>query len=72
MKVVEQMRLGLIVVATATHGTRAFIKDNEKIKNNSDITAIGHITDEDYGAKLITKSNNAHSIKAQGWESFKG
>ncbi len=48
------------------------LEDFEKIKNNSDITAIGHITDEDYGAKLITKSNNAHSIKAQGWESFKG
>lgn len=29
IKVVEQMQLGLIVVATATHGTRTFIRDNE-------------------------------------------
>lgn len=45
-------------------------EDYEKIKNNPDITAIGHITDQDYGCKLITKSGSETEIKAQGWKVF--
>ncbi|MOA23048.1 Thiamine-monophosphate kinase [compost metagenome] len=43
----------------------------EKIKNQPDISIIGHITDESEGHYLISKSNNAHEIKAQGWNAFK-
>ena len=45
-------------------------EDYEKIKNNPDITAIGHITDKDYGCKLITKNGSEIDIKAQGWKVF--
>lgn len=44
--------------------------DFEKVKNSPDITPIGHITDEDYGIKMISKSGNEHPIKAQGWKVF--
>jgi len=44
--------------------------DFEKIKNNPDISPIGHITDEDYGCKLITKSGSEVELKAQGWKVF--
>ncbi|MND44013.1 Thiamine-monophosphate kinase [compost metagenome] len=43
----------------------------EKIKNQPDISIIGHIVDESEGHYLISKSNNAHEIKAQGWNAFK-
>jgi len=44
--------------------------DFEKIKNNPDITPIGHITDDDYGIKLITKVGSEHDLIAQGWKVF--
>ncbi len=45
--------------------------DYDKIKNNPDITIIGHITDKAAGCQLISKSGNQHEIKAQGWNAFK-
>ena len=45
--------------------------DFEKIKNNPDISIIGHITEASAGCKLISKSEKVHPIKAQGWNSFK-
>jgi thiamine-monophosphate kinase len=44
--------------------------DYEKIKNSPDITIIGHITDAASGCQLVSKSNNIHELKAQGWKAF--
>jgi thiamine-monophosphate kinase len=46
--------------------------DYEKLKNDVDISIIGHITDKNSGAKMISKSNVVHELKAQGWNAFKG
>ncbi|RKR81181.1 thiamine-phosphate kinase [Mucilaginibacter gracilis] len=46
--------------------------DYDKIKFNSDISVIGHITEVSAGCNLITKSGNSHELKAQGWNAFKG
>lgn len=45
--------------------------DYDKIKNDVDITIIGHITDQNSGVKMISKSNMVHELKAQGWNAFK-
>ncbi len=45
--------------------------DFDKLKNNADISIIGHITDVSDGCALITRSNNQHPLKAQGWNAFK-
>ncbi len=45
-------------------------KDYEKIKNNPDITLIGHITEKEQGTKLVTRSNNEYELLAQGWNAF--
>lgn len=45
--------------------------DYEKIKNNPDISIIGHITEASAGCNLISKSEKVHPIKAQGWNSLK-
>ncbi|SKB72901.1 thiamine-phosphate kinase [Daejeonella lutea] len=45
--------------------------DFEKIKNNPDISIIGHITEPASGCNLISKSEKVHPIKAQGWNSLK-
>lgn len=44
--------------------------DYEKIKNNPDITVIGHITDKNSGMNLISRSGKVHPLKAQGWNAF--
>lgn len=46
--------------------------DYEKVKNNPDISVIGHITSKEKGAVLITKGNNTHPLTAQGWNAFRG
>jgi thiamine-monophosphate kinase len=46
--------------------------DYEKLKNDVDISIIGHITDKNSGAQMISKSNVVHELKAQGWNAFKG
>jgi len=45
--------------------------DFDKIKNNPDISIIGHMTQASEGAQLISKSGNQHNITAQGWNAFK-
>lgn len=45
--------------------------DFDKIKNNPDISIIGHITQASEGPQLISKSGNQHKITAQGWNAFK-
>ena len=45
--------------------------DYDKLKHDVDISVIGHITDKNSGAKMISKSNIVHELKAQGWNAFK-
>ncbi len=45
--------------------------DFDKIKNDVDISIIGHVTDKNSGVKMISKSNVVHELKAQGWNAFK-
>lgn len=45
--------------------------DFDKIKNNPDISVIGHMVQSSEGAQLISKSGNQHNITAQGWNAFK-
>ncbi|MGZ3883118.1 MAG: thiamine-phosphate kinase, partial [Bacteroidia bacterium] len=44
--------------------------DYEKIKNQPDITVIGHMTDVAKGRNLVTKSGTVHPIQAQGWDAL--
>lgn len=44
--------------------------DYEKLKNNPDITIIGHIANVSEGVHMISKSGNIHPLKAQGWKAF--
>jgi thiamine-monophosphate kinase len=46
-------------------------EDYEKIKNNPDISVIGHMAPKEKGAVLITKGNNIHPLVAQGWNAFR-
>ncbi len=45
-------------------------KDFDKIKGNPNFTVIGHMTDKNEGAHLITRANQKIAIIAQGWRSF--
>ncbi|PST85059.1 thiamine-phosphate kinase [Pedobacter yulinensis] len=44
--------------------------DYAKLKHDVDVTVIGHITDKNSGAKMISKSEKVHELKAQGWNAF--
>ncbi len=44
--------------------------DYEQVKNQPDISIIGHITEASAGRELISKSGNVHPLKAQGWNAF--
>lgn len=46
--------------------------DYPKIKGNPNFTVIGHITQQQEGAHLITRGNTQIPITARGWNSFKG
>ncbi|MEM0932582.1 MAG: thiamine-phosphate kinase [Bacteroidota bacterium] len=45
-------------------------KDYNAIKGNPNLTIIGHITDKQEGAHLITRGDTKIPIQAQGWNSF--
>lgn len=45
--------------------------DYDKIKNNMDISIIGHITEKSAGMNIVSKSQISHPLKAQGWNSLK-
>lgn len=47
------------------------INDLEKIKDQSMIHPIGHITDKEHGAILITNSGQSIELQAQGWNQMK-
>ena len=44
--------------------------DYEKIRDNAEISIIGHITSITHQRDLISTSGNVVSLKAQGWDSF--
>jgi thiamine-monophosphate kinase len=46
------------------------VTEYDKIKDHPDFTAIGHITDVPGDYRLITRSQNEHPLKAQGWKVF--
>ena len=45
--------------------------DFKKIKGNPNLTVIGHITDKNEGANLITRANQKIKLTAQGWNALK-
>jgi len=48
------------------------LADHDKIKNDPDITVIGHITEAANGTNLITGAGAAIPLQAQGWNPLKG
>jgi len=44
--------------------------DFDKVKDNPNISVIGHITDEKVGVNLITRSGRSVPLTAQGWDAF--
>ncbi|MFS4418501.1 thiamine-phosphate kinase [Maribacter sp. 2307ULW6-5] len=44
--------------------------DFDKIKGNPHLSVIGHITEKEMGAQLITRSNAQIPLTAQGWNAF--
>ncbi|PIB28781.1 thiamine-phosphate kinase [Maribacter sp. 4U21] len=44
--------------------------DFDKIKGNPNLTVIGHMTNADQGAHLITRAETKIPLTAQGWNSF--
>ncbi len=45
--------------------------DYDKIKNIKEVTVIGHITDKNSGANLVTAQGNSIPLTAQGWDALK-
>jgi thiamine-monophosphate kinase len=46
-------------------------KDYEQLKEESDISIIGHMTSSDQGIQMMSKGGQLIDIKAKGWSSFK-
>ncbi len=46
--------------------------DHSKVKNDPNLTVIGHITDEASGRNLVTKNEQSVPITAQGWDGILG
>jgi thiamine-monophosphate kinase len=46
-------------------------EDYDIIKENSDISVIGYMTEPDKGTHIYTKGGNTFPITAQGWNAFK-
>lgn len=45
--------------------------DYDKVKNQLDITVIGHMTEASAGCQMVSKSGKVHPLQAQGWNAFK-
>lgn len=43
------------------------LTDYEHVSSLPDVKVIGHITDQDEGAKLVSRDGNEFDLKAQGW-----
>ncbi len=46
------------------------LKDHDKLKNDPNITFIGHITDKGSGCHMITRGGTSIELTAQGWDAF--
>lgn len=46
------------------------ISQHDKLKNNPDVTIIGHITEADGGMNIITRDGRQHELTAQGWNAL--
>ena len=46
-------------------------EDYEKLKDHPSISVIGHMTEAEKGAKILTKGGNTYDLTAQGWNAFK-
>ncbi|HNW70500.1 MAG TPA: thiamine-phosphate kinase [Bacteroidales bacterium] len=46
-------------------------KDYELLKNFTEVSIIGHITDKNSGTNLVTRSGQLVPLTAQGWNSFR-
>jgi thiamine-monophosphate kinase len=46
-------------------------EDYDTIKENSDISVIGYMTEPEKGTHIYTKGGNTYPITAQGWNAFK-
>lgn len=46
------------------------ISEHDKLKNNPDITIIGHITEVEGGMNIITRDGRQHELTAQGWNAL--
>jgi len=45
--------------------------DYDKIKDETDITVVGYMTDEKEGQQLVTNDNQMIKLEAQGWDALK-
>ncbi|MFN7279516.1 MAG: thiamine-phosphate kinase [bacterium] len=45
--------------------------DYEKLKDHPNISVIGHMTEAEKGARILTKGGNTYDLTAQGWNAFK-
>lgn len=75
-KIAEEMHIDPVVAAL--NGGEDYellftvpIEYHEKILEIEGVTIIGHITDEDTGAYLVTPDGNEIKLKAQGWNALK-
>ncbi len=68
---------GMVATIAAMNGGEDYellftipLSDYEKIKDRSDISIIGHITDENSGCMMVDNQDNLHPLTAQGWNSL--
>ncbi|MBP6976934.1 MAG: thiamine-phosphate kinase [Bacteroidales bacterium] len=69
--------MGLDLMTCALNGGEDYellftvdLHDYDKLKDDPDITVIGHITHKSGGRNLITRSGSQVELRAQGWEAF--
>ena len=69
--------LGIVATVAAMNGGEDYellftisLSDYEKIKDRTDISIIGHITDENAGCVMVDTQENIHQLTAQGWNSL--
>ena len=46
------------------------IQSFDKVKNNPNLSVIGHITNKESGINLISNGDQSTPLKVQGWDHF--
>ncbi len=71
------MELGIDATVAALNGGEDYellftlpLSEYEKIKERTEISIIGHITDANAGYQFIDRQNGVHPLTAQGWDAF--